>query len=88
MGPFVYHALIPRAQSSWVLGLLYEVYIFSVLAKAIEEEVGAKQICDKATSLTSQFFKTFTLDQKIVLKNWEIVLKNWEIVFKETHYDL
>ena len=47
----------------------------------MEEEVGAKQICEKETSLISQFFKTFTLDLGIVLKNWEIVLKHWEIVF-------
>ena len=56
--------------------------------RPLEEEVGAKQICEKATSLISQFFKTCTLDKEIVLKNWEIVLKNWEMVFRETHYDL
>ena len=54
----------------------------------MEEEVGAKKICEKETSLISQLFKTFTLDLEIVLKNWEIVLKNWEIVFGVTHYDL
>ena len=33
------------------------------------KQVRARQICDKETSLISQFFKTFTLDQRIVLKN-------------------
>ena len=54
----------------------------------MEEEVGAKQICEYETSLISQLFKTFTLDLEIVLKNWEIVLKHWEILFKVAHYDL
>ena len=58
------------------------------LKRPLEEEVGAKQICEKETSLVSQFFKTFTLDLEIVLKNWEIVLKGWEILFKVAHYDL
>ena len=37
--------------------------------RPLEEEVGAKQICKKETSLISQLFKTFTLDLEIVLKN-------------------
>ena len=37
--------------------------------RPLEEEVGARQICDKETSLISQYFKTFTLDKEIVLKN-------------------
>ena len=56
--------------------------------RPLEEEVEAKQICEKGTSLISQFFKTFTLDLEIVLKNWEKVLKRWEILFKVAHYDL
>ena len=32
----------------------------------MEEEVGAKEICEKETSLISQLFKTFTLDLEIV----------------------
>ena len=56
--------------------------------RPLEEEVGAKKICEKETSLISQFFKTFTLDLEIVLKNWEIVLKCWEIVFRVAHNDL
>ena len=35
--PWVCHALVPQAQSSWVLGLSYEVYIFSVLALVLSE---------------------------------------------------
>ena len=35
--PWVCHALVPRAQNSWVLGLSYEVYIFSVLALVLSE---------------------------------------------------
>ena len=31
--------------------------------RPLEEEVEARQICNKGTSLISQFFKTFTLDQ-------------------------
>ena len=56
--------------------------------RKMEEEVGAKQIWKIETSLISQFFKTFTLDLEIVLKNWEIVLKRWETLFKVAHYDL
>ena len=53
----------------------FPVYIYSshhpngVLERPLEEEVGAKEICEKETSLISQFFKTFTLDLEIVLKN-------------------
>ena len=35
--PWVCHALVPRAQSSCVLGLSYEVYIFSVLELVLSE---------------------------------------------------
>ena len=59
-----------------------------VAQRPLEEEVEAKKICEKETSLISQLFKTFTLNLEIVYKNWEIVLKRWEILFKVAHYDL
>ena len=55
--------------------------------RPLEEEVEAKKICEKETSLVSQFFKTFTLNLEIVLKDWEVVLKHWEIVFIVSYYD-
>ena len=62
-------------------------YTLPIAERPLEEEVGAKKICEKETSLVSQFFKTFTLNLEIVLKDWEIVLKHWEIVFIVTYYD-
>ena len=36
--------------------------------RPLEEEVGARQICKKETSLVSQFFKTISLSKVKVLK--------------------
>ena len=88
--PWVCHALVPRAQSSWVLGLSYEVYIFSVLALVLSEidqrqeatlflfSLSFEYGCEKSVRQLTGFFRyvEIVITKLYVYLNWMFYIKS------------
>ena len=88
--PWVCHALVPQAQSSWVLGLSYEVYIFSVLALVLSEidqrqeatlflfSLSFEYGCEKSVRQLTGFFRyvEIVIMKLYVYLNWMLYIKS------------
>ena len=88
--PWVCHTLVPWAQSSWVLGLSYEVYIFSVLALVLSEidqrqeatlflfSLSFEYGCEKSVRQLTGFFRyvEIVITKLYVYLNWMFYIKS------------